>query len=138
MSFDSETTYYPSAPAYSSYDMSERKFIELDQDLVDFEDQLIREREESIIQIQQQMKDVNHLFKEVSDMVNDQAPKLDSIQQAISNAGEHTTVAEQELKKANKTIKEKRKNTAIAAGVGTGALVAIGAVLALVFGLKPH
>ncbi|KAJ9149815.1 Syntaxin pep12 [Pleurostoma richardsiae] len=70
------------------------------QDEVDFQDALIIEREEEIRNIEQGVGDLNVLFQQVAQIVNEQGQQLDTIADNVENVRTDTRGADYELRSA--------------------------------------
>ncbi|XP_042395941.1 syntaxin-22-like [Zingiber officinale] len=76
----------------------------LDNEIV-FNEAIIEEREQGIQEIQQQIGQVNEIFKDLAVLVNDQGIVIDDINSHIENSHAATLQAKSQLKKAAKTQK---------------------------------
>jgi len=93
---------------------------------------LYEEKDEAIKQIHQEMRELQPLWIEVGNLVEQQSERVESIQTAVEASLEHVKKAKEEVAEANKAQIDSRKTTAIAAGAGAG----IGAVLIGIITLK--
>ncbi|CAJ2512128.1 Uu.00g077530.m01.CDS01 [Anthostomella pinea] len=78
------------------------------QDEVDFQDALITEREEEIRQIEEGVGDLNVLFQQVAQIVNEQGETLQTIEDNAVNVREDTRGADVELRSAARYQKNAR------------------------------
>ncbi|KAG6481577.1 hypothetical protein ZIOFF_058181 [Zingiber officinale] len=76
----------------------------LDNEIV-FNEAIIEEREQGIQEIQQQIGQVNEIFKDLAVLVNDQGIVIDDINSHIENSHSATLQAKSQLKKAAKSQK---------------------------------
>ncbi|KAK3989577.1 t-SNARE [Cladorrhinum sp. PSN332] len=78
------------------------------QDDVDFQEALIIEREEEIRNIEQGVGDLNVLFQQVAQIVNEQGEVLDTIANNVENVRDDTRGADRELRAAARYQKNAR------------------------------
>lgn len=78
------------------------------QDEVDFQESLIIEREEEIRNIEQGVGDLNVLFRQVAQIVNEQGEQLTSIEDSIHNVRDDTRQADVENRQAARYQKAAR------------------------------
>ncbi|KAK0747482.1 t-SNARE [Apiosordaria backusii] len=78
------------------------------QDEVDFQEALILEREEEIRNIEQGVGDLNVLFQQVAQIVNEQGETLDTIVNNVENVRDDTRGADRELRSAARYQKNAR------------------------------
>ncbi|KAK8087469.1 SNARE domain-containing protein [Apiospora phragmitis] len=78
------------------------------QDEVDFQDALIQEREDEIRQIEEGVTDLNTLFKQVAQIVNEQGEQLETIETNAINVRDDTRGADVELRSAARYQKNAR------------------------------
>jgi len=69
---------------------------------VDFQDNLIIEREAEIRQIEQSVGELNELFRDVATMVSEQGQQMNLIEDNVTVTLEATRGADTELRKANR------------------------------------
>lgn len=81
------------------------------QDEVDFQEALIIEREEEIRNIEQGVGDLNVLFRQVAQIVNEQGESLDSIADNVQNIRDDTRQAEIENRQAARYQKAARNKS---------------------------
>ncbi|XP_074557656.1 syntaxin-22-like isoform X2 [Curcuma longa] len=81
-----------------------QELLLLDNEIV-FNEAIIEEREQGIKEIQQQIGQVNEIFKDLAVLVNDQGIVIDDINSHIENSHAATLQAKSQLKKAEKTQK---------------------------------
>nr|DAD43078.1 TPA_asm: hypothetical protein HUJ06_001308 [Nelumbo nucifera] len=74
----------------------------LDNEIV-FNEAIIEEREQGIQEIQQQIGEVNEIFKDLAVLVHDQGAMIDEIDSNIENSHAATAQAKAQLAKASKT-----------------------------------
>lgn len=74
---------------------------------------LIQQRDNAITSISQGVQDINKIFKDLDEMVNQQGEQIDSIENNIINHATNTQLASHELIKADKYQKKKGKWTCI-------------------------
>jgi len=77
--------------------------------LVNFEEQLVEEREEAIVDIAQAISEVNETFRDLAQIVEDQGKGIDTIDNNIGAAESTTKDGVKELKEAEKHQKGYRK-----------------------------
>ena len=75
---------------------------------IEFNDALIEEREQGIVEIQHQIGEVNEIFQDLALLVNEQGEMIEDIESNIVRTGQHTSAAVKELKKADKSHKNLR------------------------------
>ena len=75
---------------------------------IEFNDSLIEEREQGIVEIQHQIGEVNEIFQDLALLVNEQGEMIEDIESNIVRTGQHTSAAVKELKKADKSHKNLR------------------------------
>lgn len=75
---------------------------------VDFQSNLIIEREAEIRQIEQSVGELNELFRDVATMVHEQGTQLETIEGNVVQTAEDTRGADTELRKAYKHQKSAR------------------------------
>ena len=75
---------------------------------IEFNDALIEEREQGIVEIQHQIGEVNEIFQDLALLVNEQGEMIEDIESNIVRTGQHTSAAVTELKKADKSHKNLR------------------------------
>ncbi|KAG6478491.1 hypothetical protein ZIOFF_061934 [Zingiber officinale] len=81
-----------------------QELLLLDNEIV-FNEAIIEEREQGIQEIQQQIGQVNEIFKDLAVLVNDQGIVIDDINSHIESSHAATLQAKSQLKKAEKTQK---------------------------------
>ncbi|WOL19005.1 syntaxin-22-like [Canna indica] len=79
-----------------------QELVLLDNEIV-FNEAIIEEREQGIQEIQQQIGQVNEIFKDLAVLVHDQGVVIDDINSHIENSHAATVQAKTQLKKAAKT-----------------------------------
>ncbi|GKU95793.1 hypothetical protein SLEP1_g9110 [Rubroshorea leprosula] len=138
------TPFVPQAVASSSYEASEvdvssdktgeqrallvesrrQEVLLLDNEIA-FNDAIIEEREQGIQEIQQQIGEVNEIFKDLAVLVHEQGAMIDDIGSHIENSQAATAQGKSQLAKAAKT---QRSNSSLACLL----LVIFGVVLLIV------
>ncbi|KAF2771204.1 t-SNARE [Teratosphaeria nubilosa] len=78
------------------------------QDEVDFQEQLIVERESEIRNIEQSVGELNELFRDVAHMVHEQGTSLDIISENVTQTRDDTRNADQQLRTAARHQKSAR------------------------------
>ncbi|KAJ8498073.1 hypothetical protein OPV22_008625 [Ensete ventricosum] len=81
-----------------------QEFLLLDNEIV-FNEAIIEEREQGIQEIQQQIGEVNEIFKDLALLAHDQGVVIDDINSHIDNSHAATQQGKSQLKKAAKTQK---------------------------------
>lgn len=99
---------------------------------VEFEQQMLIEREQRIQQIESDMIDVNQIMKELSAMVHEQGENINSIENNIDRTYTHVEEGRQELEKASSHQKAHRKWLCFL----TGLAVTIAGIVSLVIYLE--
>lgn len=103
-----------------------------DQSEVDFQENLIIEREGEIRQIEQSVGELNELFRDVAHIVREQGDMLVTIDQNVENVLEDTRGADVELRSASRYQKAARNKACCLLLILAIVLVII--VLAVVLG----
>ncbi|KAG6475681.1 hypothetical protein ZIOFF_064910 [Zingiber officinale] len=93
--------YFPNFMIFLLY---RQELLLLDNEIV-FNEAIIEEREQGIQEIQQQIGQVNEIFKDLAVLVNDQGIVIDDINSHIESSHAATLQAKSQLKKAEKTQK---------------------------------
>nr|XP_010933014.1 syntaxin-22 [Elaeis guineensis] len=101
-----------------------QEVLQLDNEIV-FNEAIIEEREQGIQEIQQQIGEVNEIFKDLAVLVHDQGAMIDDIDSNIENSVAATAQAKTQLSKASKTQKSNSSLTCLL-------LVIFGVVLLIV------
>lgn len=70
---------------------------------------LIQQRDHAIVSISQGVQDINKIFKDLDEMVNQQGEQIDSIENSIVNYANNNQLANHELIKAENYQKKKQK-----------------------------
>jgi syntaxin 7 len=91
---------------------------------MEFNNALIEEREQGILEIQQQIGEVNEIFQDLAVLVNEQGQMIDDIEANIVSTAVRTKDAQRELTKADKSQKAARNKMIC---------VAVAVAVALVF-----
>ncbi|XP_036446101.1 t-SNARE domain-containing protein 1 [Colossoma macropomum] len=71
--------------------------------------EVLRKREEALLQIERDMLDVNQIMKDLASMVHEQGDTIDSIEDYIQTTSSHVESANQELAKASHYQRQLRK-----------------------------
>merc|ERR1712216_282075 len=93
---------------------------------MEFNNALIEEREQGILEIQQQIGEVNEIFQDLAVLVNEQGQMIDDIEANIVSTAVRTKDAQRELTKADKSQKAARNKmicVAVAVAVALAFLV---------------
>ena len=69
---------------------------------IDYQEDLIRQREEGINTIQRDVNTINRLFQDVAVHVTNQGEMLDNIEANVTNARDQTSLANRELSSENR------------------------------------
>ncbi|RPA87045.1 t-SNARE [Ascobolus immersus RN42] len=83
-----------------------------DQGEVDFQEQLIQEREAQIQDIESGMMEINEIFRDLSHIVTAQGEMLDTIESNVGVTRDHMQAADRELVSANNWQKGARRRAA--------------------------
>jgi len=106
-----------------------QKLQELKQ--VEFEQEMLIERELRVRQIESDMIDVSQIMRELSAMVQEQGENINSIENNIDRAGSHVEEGRQQLEKAASHQRKHRKWLCFLTGIGLMVVMVIGLVLYL-------
>jgi syntaxin 7 len=87
---------------------SRRQELVRDEGEMEFNNALIEEREQGILEIQQQIGEVNEIFQDLAVLVNEQGQMIDDIEANIVSTAVRTKDAQRELTKADKSQKAAR------------------------------
>lgn len=101
---------------------------------IDYDLNLIQEREEQIRQIESTMLDVNEIFKDLSMMVSEQGDMIDSIEANVDRAGDNVEEGTKQLSTALKYQKKARRKMCCIFGIL--AVIAVVITIILVVTLK--
>ena len=101
-----------------------RQELVRDEGEMEFNNALIEEREQGILEIQQQIGEVNEIFQDLAVLVNEQGQMIDDIEANIVSTAVRTKDAQRELTKADKSQKAARNKMIC---------VAVAVAVALVF-----
>ncbi|CAN1256770.1 SYP22, partial [Linum perenne] len=110
LSAERETAYSPFVP--QSNLPSRQEVVLLDNEIA-FNEAIIEEREQGIHEIQQQIGEVNEIFKDLAVLVHEQGTMIDDIGSHIDNAHAATAQGKQQLVKAAKTQKSNSSLTCL-------------------------
>ncbi|CAK0813483.1 unnamed protein product [Prorocentrum cordatum] len=97
-----------SVPASMSSWQEERLRTQIVQEAA-LRSRIAQEREEGIRRIQGQVREVNHIFRDLASMVTDQGMQFETIEQQASSASMSTREAGEELKRAAERQKNARE-----------------------------
>jgi len=75
---------------------------------VDYQEQLIAEREEEIREIEQGISEINEIFVDLGTMVNEQQGAIDSVWNNVQNVRDDTQAGSRELTSASRYQKNAR------------------------------
>ncbi|XP_058093484.1 syntaxin-22 [Magnolia sinica] len=92
---------------------SRRQEILLLDNEISFNEAIIEEREQGIQEIQQQIGEVNEIFKDLAVLVHEQGTMIDDIDSNIENSYAATVQAKSQLAKASKTQKSNSSLTCL-------------------------
>ena len=101
---------------------------------IDFNDEIIAERESEIREIEETIGEVNEIFRDLAEIVNEQGEMLGEIDNNIESTVSHTDGAATQLRIANDYHKSARNKQFCCYGII--ALICIAVVVALSVGLK--
>jgi len=96
---------------------------------LDFNDNIIAEREEGIREIESTINEVNIIFRDLAELVNDQGQMIDNIENNVSQTVVRTDQANQELTKASSYQKSARTKMCCLLLI----ILIVAAVLAIIF-----
>jgi len=105
--------------------------VSLDDEL-DFQDNIIKERDTQIKTIQGQMVQVNEIFRDLAKLVEDQGEMIDNIQTNIVSASQNVESGLKEVKEADKSQQSSRKKLCILAIIVTVIVAVVVIVVVLV------
>lgn len=91
--------------------------------LDDLDKAYIQQRDEQIKSLHSDMIGIHHLFKDISVLIDDQAPMIDSIAENITKAGDYVEGANEDLKEAKET--QSNTNKWIFLGVSAGTITTV-------------
>ncbi|RGP72732.1 syntaxin 7 [Fusarium longipes] len=101
----------PSETQLEQLQQQEQRIVLAPQDEVDFQEALIIEREEEIRNIEQGVGDLNVLFRQVAQIVNEQGEQLGSIADRVEDVRENTRQADVENRQAARYQKAARNKS---------------------------
>ncbi|XP_060776679.1 t-SNARE domain-containing protein 1 [Neoarius graeffei] len=93
--------------------------------------EVLRQREEALLQIERDMLDVNQIMEGLASMVHEQGDTIDSIEEYIQTTASHVESANQELAKASHHQKQLRKKKCYLLIGGLAILIFIIIIIAL-------
>lgn len=128
---DGTSTQAPSAGGQLQYQQMDQAQL-AEQSEVDFQENLIIEREGEIRQIEQSVGELNELFRDVATIVREQGDMLDTIDHNVENVLQDTRGADVELRSASRYQKSARNKACCLLLILAVVLVII--VLAVVLG----
>jgi len=96
---------------------------------LDFNDNIIAEREEGIREIESTINEVNIIFRDLAELVNDQGQMMDNVENNVSQTVVRTDQANQELNKASGYQKSARTKMCCLLLI----ILIVAAVLAIIF-----
>jgi len=96
------------ATALLEREANKQELIELD-NMVDYNQALIEERDQGIAEIQQQIGEVNEMFQDLAVLVNDQGEQLQDIESNIFVTSEATADARSQLVRAARSQRKNRR-----------------------------
>jgi t-SNARE complex subunit (syntaxin) len=105
------------------------------QNKLEFNEMLINERNEDILEIHNNVKDIQFIYKELNKMLNDQFEPINNLEEQLDNTLKITTNGLVELQKADEEHKNllSRKNKLF---ILTMAGITLGIPFTLCFGVK--
>eukprot|EP00191_Tetraselmis_sp_GSL018_P020172 CAMPEP_0177590434 /NCGR_PEP_ID=MMETSP0419_2-20121207/7402_1 /TAXON_ID=582737 /ORGANISM="Tetraselmis sp., Strain GSL018" /LENGTH=280 /DNA_ID=CAMNT_0019080989 /DNA_START=459 /DNA_END=1301 /DNA_ORIENTATION=+ len=89
-------------------EQQKQELVQLD-NMIEYNQALIEERDEGIAEIQQQIGEVNEIFQDLAVLVNDQGAQLLDIESNVLAAAENTGQAREELSRAQRSQKRSRR-----------------------------
>eukprot|EP00192_Tetraselmis_astigmatica_P021131 CAMPEP_0117681430 /NCGR_PEP_ID=MMETSP0804-20121206/18979_1 /TAXON_ID=1074897 /ORGANISM="Tetraselmis astigmatica, Strain CCMP880" /LENGTH=276 /DNA_ID=CAMNT_0005491189 /DNA_START=280 /DNA_END=1106 /DNA_ORIENTATION=- len=89
-------------------EQNKQEMLQLD-NMIDYNQALIEERDEGIAEIQQQIGEVNEMFQDLAVLVNDQGAQLLDIESNVFTTAQHTADARDQLIKAQRSQKRSRR-----------------------------
>jgi len=96
------------AEALLAREANKQELIELD-NMIDYNQALIEERDQGIAEIQQQIGEVNEMFQDLAVLVNDQGEQLQDIESNIFVTAERTAESRDELVRAARIQRKSRR-----------------------------
>ena len=112
----------------------EQKQMQLEQDEVDFNEQIIRERNREIREIETAVVEVGQIFQDLAAMVNEQGIMVDNIEANISSAVEQTGEGVKDLEGAEEYQIKSRKKCVVISIIVFVVIVVV--VLIILFALR--
>jgi syntaxin 7 len=97
----------------------------VNQEEVDFQTDLIAEREADIASIQRGVREVNTIFRDIGALVSEQGIQIDSVEENISNVASSTQGASKQLVAADAYQRKRRKWSCIVLVVLTVMLLVV-------------
>lgn len=108
---DGESAEAPSETQLEQLQQQEQRIVLAPQDEVDFQEALIIEREEEIRNIEQGVGDLNVLFRQVAQIVNEQGEQLHTLADTVEGVREDTQQADIENRQAARYQKAARNKS---------------------------
>jgi len=112
----------------------QQEHAQLEDDL-DFQDSIVKDRDQQIRAIQGQMVQVNEIFRDLAKLVEDQGEMIDNIQTNIVSASQNVEAGLKEVKDADKSQQSSRKKLCFLA-IFVTVLVAIVVIVVVVLTKK--
>lgn len=110
---NSEYQTYQQNPEQDQQQLQIQKPIKISESSLQYHSDLIQQRDNAITSIAQGVQDVNKIFKDLDQMVNQQGEQIDSIENNMISYATNNQLASHELIKADNYQKSKRKWTCI-------------------------
>jgi len=121
--------YVPKMPSQERqslmHDHEERQHIVRMDNMIQFNENLIAERDEDVKQIEKDVLEINEIFRDLSVMVQDQGTKINQIHDYIETTTDNTGAAEQEIGQAYASQKKARRRTCLLAAILFAAVVIV-------------
>jgi len=92
--------------------VADQRFHELEQERI-FQEDVVRQRNEDIKQIEKAVVEVNEMFVDVAQLVADQGQMIDNIESNVEKGAQETKAAVSELKKASEYQKSSRSKMCV-------------------------
>ncbi|CAI9560266.1 unnamed protein product [Staurois parvus] len=94
------------------YSESQSQIMQED-DITEDDLRLIEERESAILQLEEDIRGINEIFKDLGMMVHEQGEMIDSIEANVESADVHVQQANQQLSRAAEYQRKSRKKICI-------------------------
>ncbi|PIO35863.1 hypothetical protein AB205_0161710, partial [Aquarana catesbeiana] len=98
-------------------------------DITEDDLRLIEERESAILQLEEDIRGINEIFKDLGMMVHEQGEMIDSIEANVESADVHVQQANQQLARAAEYQRKSRKKICIIIAVFIVAGVVLGLII---------